>query len=317
MNGTTIERNGSGFRHEALFYDGPIDFVDRTAAFIRDAREAEEPVLVVVGAEKIDALREELGTDDGVRFADMAEVGSNPARIIPAWQAFVDEQGGSTRRFRGVGEPIWPERRPEELVECERHEALLNLAFEGSPAWWLACPYDVGALPASVLDEARRNHPFVLERGARRASPTYRGLADVASPLDLPLPEPDEAPTEHAFGSSTAPLARVRHVVQRAATAARLGAPRRDDLVLAAHEVASNSVRHGGGTGSLRLWTQDGSLVCEIRDTGQIEDPLVGRRRPSAGDTSGYGLWLANQLCDLVQIRTFRTGSVVRLHVRR
>ena len=314
---TTIERNGSGFRHEAIFYDGPVDFVDRTAAFVRDAREADEPVLVVVDAQKIRALRQELGADDGVRFADMAEVGSNPARIIPAWRAFVDEQGGSARRFRGIGEPIWPERRPEELVECERHEALLNLAFAGMPAWWLACPYDAAALPADVLKEARRNHPFVDEGGSRSASTTYRGLADVASPIDLPLLEPDEVLTQHAFGSTSASLASVRDVVLQVATAAELDPARRDDLVLAAHEVASNSARHGGGAGTLRLWMQDDALVCEISDAGRIEDPLVGRRRPSAGDDAGYGLWLANQLCDLVQIRTFPAGSVVRLHVRR
>jgi hypothetical protein len=42
-----------------------------------------------------------------------------------------------------------------------------------------------------------------------------------------------------------------------------------------------------------------------------------GRGKPTADRGSGFGLWLANQLCDLVQIRSFSTGSVVRLHVRR
>jgi hypothetical protein len=32
-----------------------------------------------------------------------------------------------------------------------------------------------------------------------------------------------------------------------------------------------------------------------------------------ADQTSGFGLWLANQLCDLVQIRSFDGGSAVRL----
>ena len=44
-------------------------------------------------------------------------------------------------------------------------------------------------------------------------------------------------------------------------------------------------------------------------------EPLVGRERP-AGPAGGYGLWLANQLCDLVQVRSFPAGSVVRLHMR-
>ena len=95
-----------GFRHEALLYAGEADFVDRTVSFIRDGLASAEPILVVVGPEKIDALRDELGTQAGdVRFADMLDVGSNPARIIPAWQSFVDDHGGSDRPVRGIGEP--------------------------------------------------------------------------------------------------------------------------------------------------------------------------------------------------------------------
>jgi hypothetical protein len=49
--------------------------------------------------------------------------------------------------LRGIGEPIFPERDRQVLIECERHEALLNLAFAGSERFWLLCPYDVAALP--------------------------------------------------------------------------------------------------------------------------------------------------------------------------
>jgi hypothetical protein len=31
----------------------------------------------------------------------------------------------------------------------------------------------------------------------------------------------------------------------------------------------------------------------------------------------GFGVWLANQVCDLVQIRSVAAGTVVRLHMRR
>jgi anti-sigma regulatory factor (Ser/Thr protein kinase) len=88
-------------------------------------------------------------------------------------------------------------------------------------------------------------------------------------------------------------------------------------MVLVVNEVTTNSVRHGGGTGTLRIWEEGASLICEVRDRGQILDPLIGRRKPPADRGSGLGLWLANQLCDLVQIRSFPTGSVVRLHIRR
>jgi hypothetical protein len=78
---------------------------------------------VVVSAAKIGLLRSALGCDaDRVAFADMADVGANPARIIPAWRDFVAGNDLDRRRARGIGEPIWAGRSPAELVECQRHE---------------------------------------------------------------------------------------------------------------------------------------------------------------------------------------------------
>ena len=245
----------------------------------------------------------------------MDEVGRNPARIIPLWNDFLAEHAASGRRVRGVGEPISARRSADELVECERHEALLNLAFAEAPAWWLACPYDTEALSPAVLEEAARNHPFVVADGVSRDSRTFRGLADVAAPFDRPLPE---APARHvAMTFRDGELHEVRSVVARAADDAGLPRPRADDFVLAANEVATNSLLHGGGAGSRRLWEAAGSLVCEIADGGHIERPLLGRERPDTAKTSGFGLWLANQVCELVQVRSYPTGSVVRLHVSR
>ena len=78
---TDIRRpaHGAGFRHDAMFYAGADGFVSRTSAFIRDAVAEGEPILVVVGEEKIELLRRELGGDpDGVRFADMTAGRSQP-----------------------------------------------------------------------------------------------------------------------------------------------------------------------------------------------------------------------------------------------
>ena len=86
--------------------------------------------------------------------------------------------------------------------------------------------------------------------------------------------------------------------------------------MLATHEVATNSIRHGGGEGTLRVWHEDGMVVCEVRDRGRLDQPLAGRARPELEDGGGWGLWLANQLCDLVQIRTLPDGNVVRLLLR-
>src|ERR671930_86647 len=303
------------FRHEALFYAGRDDFVRRTAAFLRDAVEAEEPTLVVVDAAKIHLLREELdGAADGIRFADMAQVGANPARIIPAWREFVTRHAPTGRRLRGIGEPILPERTAAELAECERHESLLNLAFTGSPSWWLVCPYDTEALDPAVVEEARRTHPYVLEEGVGRPSDDYSGLNRIAAPFDEPLPEPLESAQELPFGAGS--LDALRWYVERRGVEAGLDGLRLADLVLAVHELATNSLRHAGGRGTLRVWREPGALICEVSDLGRLDQPLVGRERPLGAQAEGRGLWLVNQLCDLVQTRCLPTGSVVRLHMR-
>jgi anti-sigma regulatory factor (Ser/Thr protein kinase) len=303
------------FRHEAMLYAGQAGFVDRTATFLRDAVAAEEPTLVVVSEAKIDLLRTELGADaDQVQFADMAEVGRNPARIIPAWREFVAKHADGGRHLRGVGEPIWAGRTPDELVECERHEALVNLAFDGAPAWWLVCPYDTETLPPSVIEEAHRNHPFLLNGSGSRRSANFQGLDSVAKPFDAPLPQPPGAPRELAFGPGR--LDGLRRFVFRHAAASGLSRSRTEDMVFAANEAATNSMRHGGGSGLLRVWSNDGTFVCEVADEGHIDQPLAGRERPSFENERGFGLWLVNHMCDLVQIRSFETGSVVRLHMR-
>jgi anti-sigma regulatory factor (Ser/Thr protein kinase) len=312
-----VEEEAGGFRHEALFYDGLPDFVARTGALIREAVRRGEPTLVLVSREKIDALMDVLDGDArDVRFEDMAEVGGNPARLIPAWREFVWERTRSGNRLLGVGEPAWVGRSADELIECARHEALLNLAFIGAE-WRLTCPYDEASLPGTVLDQARRNHPFLVRDGSRGRSAGFRGLDDALRPFDEPLPPPVGSVHEVRFGPSMSSLGAVRAHVARLATAAGFAPSLRDDLVLVVNETATNSIRHGGGTGTIDVWEDGDAIVCDVRDAGRIADPLVGRVRPAPGQGSGLGLWLANQLCDLVQIRSFPTGSVVRLRVTR
>jgi anti-sigma regulatory factor (Ser/Thr protein kinase) len=304
-----------GFRHEALFYAGMEGFVDATLPFVRDAVEAGDPILVAVSPAKIERLKRELNGGSGkVRFADMEELGSNPARIIPAWRDFVDEQGDSDRPLRGIGEPVWPGRSDEELAECHRHEALLNVAFAEAPDFWLMCPYDTDTLGPEVVAGACRSHPVLVEQGVERTSREYAGAA-AGLPFAEPLDEPEATSPVTGFEALT--LHDVRARVVEHAREAGLDIVRAEEFQLAVSEVAANSVRHAGGRGALRLWTDEEGIVAEVRDPGRIADPLVGRQRPEIDQIGGYGLWIANQLCDLVQIRSFEDGNVVRLRMRR
>jgi anti-sigma regulatory factor (Ser/Thr protein kinase) len=300
------------FRHEALFYAGQDAFVAGTLPFIREGLERGEAVLVVESTQRIGMLHEALGPDGGlVEFADMSAVGSNPALIVPAWQEFIDRHAGR-RALRGIGEPIWAERSAPELAECQRHESLLNVAFAGGPAWWLLCPYDTEGLDEAVVEEAKRSHPFVWQPSGQARSAQYRGLDASAAPFESPLAPPPKTAFKIRFDSSG--LGDLRWFIGHYGTAAGLPASDARDLVAAVNEVATNSVRHGGGHGELATWNDEHSVICEVRDGGRYELPLADRRRPGGDPADPRGLWLANQLCDLMQIRSVPGGSVFRVH---
>ena len=306
-------RRVTAFRHEALLYEGTDEFLAGGVPFIREAIDAREPVMVAVGADKIGRLRATLPDGAAVAYADMSELGRNPGRIIPAWHEFLAAHGGAGP-VRGIGEPIWAGRSADELVECQLHEALLNVAFADTEDFHLLCPYDVAALDDGVVHEARCSHPVVVARDAAHASHQFRGVEDPLAPFAAPLPRPPGAAETVAFERDT--LDELRRLVADRGGQAGLGQAKVQDLVLAVNELATNSVRHGGGHGILRMWREDEALRFEVRDSGHIDDPLVGRRRRRSDDIGGWGVWIAHQVADLVQVRSGPNGTVVRLRMR-
>jgi anti-sigma regulatory factor (Ser/Thr protein kinase) len=86
-----------------------------------------------------------------------------------------------------------------------------------------------------------------------------------------------------------------------AAHAPRLDVPQEkvEHLLIVASELATNAIRHGGGSGRLRLWRDATTLYCRVSDHGPgITDPSVGSMPPDRLRTSGRGLWICRQLCD-------------------
>jgi anti-sigma regulatory factor (Ser/Thr protein kinase) len=95
---------------------------------------------------------------------------------------------------------------------------------------------------------------------------------------------------------------------------AGLPAERTGDLVLAASEIAGNTLRHTQAGGTVHIWHTEEEILCQIQDRGWITDPLAGRiRRPP--DERGHGLWVVNQVCDLVELRTGQAGTTIRMHM--
>jgi anti-sigma regulatory factor (Ser/Thr protein kinase) len=303
------------FHHEAVFYAGDDEFVERSRGFVVEGLEREEPVLVMVGSRKLDLLREALGARaESVHFADMEVVGRNPARIIPAWSRFVSHHAAGGGGMRGIGEPIWAGRDPDELTECQLHESLINLAFAAADEFRLVCPYDTSALPQDVIAEARRSHPVVSHEDGEHVSPDYCGIDRVAAGFADPLPEPP--PDAEKLSVTMRALHDARRLVRARAQQAGLG-ERSDDFVLAVNEALSNSITHACEDGMLRVWQDLDGLVCEVRDGGHIVQPLIGRKEPAIGQIGGHGMWLVNLVCDLVQVRSSAEGSAVRMQMNR
>jgi anti-sigma regulatory factor (Ser/Thr protein kinase) len=309
------ERVGGALVHEALFYRTQADFVAETAQFIRAGLDGGAAVLVSVPGASIPPLRAELAQlVRQVWFADMTRVGRNPARIIPFVRQFADRNPG--RRISFVGEPIWPGRSVAEIRECVRHEALLNAAFAEADMS-IFCPYDLSGLDHATIVDARRTHPVVGQGDRWQSSPDYTDPVVLYAAADRPLPAPPADAMVVPFDGGDLPL--IRRLIAAQARRLGLAADRADDLILAANEVVTNTVAHSGAGGTLRIWVdvdQD-ALICEVRDTGRIVDVLVGRRRPPTDAEGGRGLWLVNQFCDLVELRSSEGGTTVRLYARR
>jgi len=295
--------------HLAFFYRGQRDYVARIQAFASAGLANGEAVLLAVPGDKGSLLRDHLG--DGTRrlhYADMTQLGRNPARIIPEVRDFIDAHSG--QRVRYVGEPIWPGRSAAEVREATRHEALINLAFPGTAATIL-CPYDAAALPQSVIHEAGRTHPAVLADGHPAVAGSYAGPGNLPPECDRPLPAPPATAEVLRYETDLRPI---RQLVGGHADRAGLRVDRVADLVLAVSELAANTLRHTGGGGTLQVWHTGEEILCQIQDQGWITDPLAGRvRRPP--DQRGHGLWVVNQVCDLAEMRTGPGGTTIRLHI--
>ncbi len=310
--GTNAEGVHRSYRHGAYLYRSSQEFIEGMAPFVRDGVEAGQPVLVALVPERWGPLRDALGpAADEVLYADLSDLGSNPARILPAWRDSAQEHSGPGRPVRGIGDPVGHARREAEVAECQLHEALLNVAIEPDIPLWLRCPYDVSALPAAAVAEAERSHPALALPDSFLGSRSYAGAPHGEALFRGPLPEPATPTAPMIFGPGDVGV--VRRTVSAHARLAGLSEAAAAGLELAMAEVAANSVHYGGGRGELRMWREPGALVCEVGDHGYIEDTLIGRGRPAPFGEGGRGVWLANQLCDLVQVRSGDEGTTVRI----
>ncbi|MBF6167684.1 sensor histidine kinase [Streptomyces gardneri] len=298
------------FVHPALFYRDTEEYLAGTIGFIREGLANDEPVAVAVPGPNLALLRAELGSDaDAVRLMDMTVEGRNPGRIIPGvLRAFADEHPSG--RVRIIGEPIWAGRSSLEYPACVQHETLINAAFTGREVSIL-CPYDTERLSPEVLADAHATHPVLIDGTGRRTSAEY-DPDHIVDSYNRPLPPPPATAAGVAFDATS--LAQVRHQATDYARRAGMPENRLIDLELVVAETTTNSVVHGGGHGTLTMWTDENQLRCQISDKGHITDPLAGRLPAASFRPGGRGLLLVNHLTDLVRIHTTQHGTTIQVY---
>ena len=303
--------DSAGFEHAALFYQTRAELAASVLTFAEAGVEARVPVVVASQGRNLQLLRAQLyRLGERVALADLASIGPNPGRLLGWMQQVTEQHPGQPVRY--VHEAVWRSRRPEEIQEVIRHEALIN-QIAGSWPMSVLCPYDL-ALGRDVLAGAERTHPVVLRGGHRLASPSYDPHVAVPASCDRPLGDPPARAAVLAYRND---LARVRAFITGHADRAGLPDRRVRDLVIAVGELAANTLAHTSGPGTLAIWATSREVICQVRDSGHIDDPVTGRLRPDPADLGGgRGLWVVNQVCDLVQIRTGRSDTQIRLHMR-
>ncbi|OBH04418.1 sensor histidine kinase [Mycobacterium sp. E3247] len=303
-----------GFVHSALIYQSQQEYLDFVTRFVREGLDLDEAVLIAVPADMLASLHDALSAGgtapDALRMVDITEVARNPTRLMAMEGSFVDDH--PDRRVRIVSQLAWPGRSDEELVACVEHEALVNGAMDGYQVTGL-CLYDGSRLPDDVLVDARATHPLLWGGGELQRSADYAPDAALQR-CNRPLPANPGAVTYVVRKS--ADLSPARSFAVDYAGWVGLSRDAIEDLQLVATELASNSLMYTDGACQLAFWRDDEYLVCEARDTGCFEDPLVGRLDPGPCGPASRGLYLVNAISDLVRTHTTASGTTIQAYLR-
>lgn len=112
-------------------------------------------------------------------------------------------------------------------------------------------------------------------------------------------------------------LGAVRQFVDEQSRALGLAPESVDDFVLAANELATNVVRHGGGRGRVWVWCVDGVVFCQMTDRGPgMADTADAGEAPSAPTAmTGRGFWMIRRMTDRMSIETGPSGTTVTVAI--
>jgi anti-sigma regulatory factor (Ser/Thr protein kinase) len=322
--------------HAVVFYRHDDQLAEMVVRYLFPAVADLTPVIVIATPDHIASIE-----------ARLAEAGADLAAARSRGLFLARDAAETSRGFMAAGWPdpagFWraitpllrqaaaagrPVRVYGEMVALLWDAGLVGAAIELEAMWnELAAQYDFSLLcgyaQQSVLGDGHlddltevcRLHGPVFGAPTGAASGSRVRLAVSGSRADEPLTSP---PDDAAVMRYQADLSQVRGFAAAYARQAGLPPDRVNDLILAVGELTANTLAHTNGPGTLTVWATGGDVICQVQDGGHITVPLPGRVLPDpVADGGGRGLWLVHQVCDLVQIRTSRAGTTIRVHIRR
>jgi MEDS: MEthanogen/methylotroph, DcmR Sensory domain len=283
--------------HRALLYQTQDDYAATVVPFLLDGLEAGQSVWVAAPVANLETLHAELGDPPGLHLVDARDWYLRPARTLWAYLAFIDGQLAEGRSaVRLTGELHWPGDDQPLAREWLVYESMLDGLLAGTPVEVL-CTYNQDLVPAPALREVRAIH---------------QGVAGPGATVELPLPD----------GVGTArfePLDVVGAVAHVEGRARRAGLAEADvqRLAAAAAEVLWDASERGPGTTGISTWEDGRDFSCQIEPgTAPTVDPRSGYLAPEHSAAEGWGLWLARQRSDLLEIGVRSGGLAVRLRAR-
>ena len=302
-----MSAHGEALRHNALVYASADEYLARAVPFLKDGLVLGEGAVVAHTKAGIAMMREALGPDAAnVRFVDVGSAYTRPARTLAAYHRVYAEELARTPKLRAVADvQFGPD--PGEWDMWTGYEAVFNRSFGHLPVWVL-CTYNSSGTPDEIIEGVWQTHPEVVDGDRWSVSRSYedpdelmRRIAPLAEEIPHLRPIPAGRDVEQ-----------IRECLAVELSCAGVGDAATLQMLLAATEVATNALQHGGGVKEIRVGQVHGRFVCEIVDQGPgFDDPAAGFLAPRDG--IGSGLWVARQLTWRIEFFGSPRGFTTRM----
>jgi anti-sigma regulatory factor (Ser/Thr protein kinase) len=309
----------TGHGHAASVVASDAELLATALPFVEAGLRAGDLVALACPDETAALVCEALGEQAWLVESDprMSLLGSRPPDALSTCRRYLERAAGNgSGRLRVLADIDFGDE-PADWREGQRFESVFNRLMGTAPVSAI-CLYDSRRLPPEVLASAAATHPLLVQGTDWRANSAFEDPDSYVPALPLPRePVEDGAPVFVVEDASS--LARLRHQLGAVLAARVPDRDQREDLHLAAAEIAANAFRHGARPVSARVWSDGERIVCAITDRGTTyADPLSGFVPAHGPDLSrgGMGLWLARKLWDHVDVLPGPGGLTVRLSTR-